>query len=123
MRPPSIGKAGIRLKSARNRFTDASRSTIETLALSTVASEPPSSVALVTRTRPSPITTLTSGPAIAMRNSSSGFSGMRSSRATPPIGSRMTSGVRTPKARAVRMWPNSCASTQRNRSTMKRRLL
>src|SRR3981189_728665 len=49
MRPPSIGKAGIRLKSARNRFTDASRSTIETLALSTVASEPPSSVALVTR--------------------------------------------------------------------------
>src|SRR3979409_2604699 len=50
MRPPPIGKAGIRLKSARNRFTDASRSTIETLALSTVASEPPSRVALVPRT-------------------------------------------------------------------------
>ena len=68
------------------------------------------------------MTTLTSGPAIAIRNSSHGFSGMRSSRATPPIGSSVTSGVGTPKARAVKMWPNSCSSTQRNSSTMKARL-
>jgi hypothetical protein len=44
---------------------------------------------------------------MATRNSSLGRSGMRSSRATPPIGSRITSGVCTPKARAVKMWPNS----------------
>jgi hypothetical protein len=43
---------------------------------------------------------------------------MRSSRATPPIGSRITSGVITPNLRAVKMWPNSCSSTHRNNSTM-----
>ncbi len=59
---------------------------------------------------------------MAIRNSSLGFSGMRSSRATPPIGSSVTSGVATPKARAVKMWPNSWASTQANRRTMKIRL-
>ena len=76
------------------------------------------------RTRPAQaMTTLTSGPAIAIRNSSRGFSGMRSSRATPPIGSSVTSGVATPKARAVKMWPNSCASTQRKSSTRKMRPL
>src|SRR5215471_8218907 len=47
---------------------------------------------------------------------------MRSRRATPPIGSKITSGVDTPKARAVKMWPNSCATTQANRSTRKARL-
>jgi Zn-dependent protease len=47
------------------------------------------------------MTTLTAGPAMATRNSSLGFSGMRSSRDTPPIGSKITSGVETPKARAV----------------------
>ena len=55
---------------------------------------------------------------MAIRNSSRGFSGIRSSRATPPIGKSVTSGVATPNARAVRMWPNSCASTQTNSSTM-----
>ncbi len=38
---------------------------------------------------------------------------MRSSRATPPIGNSTTSGVSTPKARAVKMCPNSCSSTRR----------
>ena len=50
-----------------------------------------------TTTSTTAITTLTSGPAIAIRNSSLGFSGMRSSCATPPIGSSVTSGVVTPK--------------------------
>jgi hypothetical protein len=67
----------------------------------------------------SAIATFTSGPAMATRNSSDGSSGMRSSRATPPIGSSVTSGVDTPNARAVKMCPNSCATTQANRSTMK----
>jgi hypothetical protein len=44
---------------------------------------------------------------------------MRSSRATPPIGSKVTSGVDTPNARAVKIWPNSCASTQANSSSRK----
>ena len=65
---------------------------------------------------------MTAGPAIATSNSSLGFSGMRSSRATPPIGSRVTSGVATPKARAMKMWPNSCASTQANSRIMNARL-
>ena len=43
------------------------------------------------------MTTLTAGPAMAMRNSSLGFSGMRSSRDTPPIGKRITSGVADPE--------------------------
>jgi hypothetical protein len=42
---------------------------------------------------------------------------MRSSRATPPIGSRITSGVRTPKRRAIVMWPNSWSTTQRKKQT------
>ena len=63
------------------------------------------------------MTTLTAGPAMATRNSSLGFSGMRSSRDKPPIGSKITSGVETPKARAVKMCPNSCSSTHRNSST------
>jgi hypothetical protein len=69
------------------------------------------------------ITTLTSGPAIATRNSSLGFSGMRSSCATPPIGSSVTVGVVTPKRRAMKMWPNSCASTQANSRIMNPRLV
>src|SRR5216684_3686389 len=44
---------------------------------------------------------------------------MRSRRATPPIGSSVTSGVATPKARAVKMWPNSCATTHANSRTRK----
>ena len=63
--------------------------------------------------------TFTSGPAMAMKNSSYGSSGMRSRRATPPIGSSVTSGVDTPNARAVKMWPNSWASTHANSRTRK----
>src|SRR4051794_21915795 len=43
--------------------------------------------------------TFINGPAIAIRNSWYGSSGMRSSRATPPIGKSVTSGVDTPNAR------------------------
>ena len=57
---------------------------------------------------------VTAGPASAMSSSCRGSSGMRSRRATPPMGRRMTSGVRTPKRRAIRMWPNSWNSTQAN---------
>ena len=36
-----------------------------------------------------------------------GFCGMRGMRATPPMGSKMTSGVSIPKRRAMMIWPNS----------------
>src|SRR5712671_5274292 len=120
-RPPSIGKAGIMLNTARKRLTSARRSIIDTLGLSMAAKCAVERCVGVTAISTTAIATLTSGPAIATRNSSLGFSGMRSSRATPPIGSSVTSGVATPKARAVKMWPNSCASTQANKSTMKAR--
>ena len=42
------------------------------------------------------MTTFTAGPASATMISCRGFSGMRSSRASPPIGSSVMSGVRMP---------------------------
>ena len=44
----------------------------------------------------------TAGPAAAMINSWIGSSGMRSKRATPPIGSNVISGVLMPKAFAAK---------------------
>ena len=48
------------------------------------------------RPAPAAITRFTAGPASATTISCAGFSGMRSSEATPPIGSSVTSGVRMP---------------------------
>ena len=42
------------------------------------------------------MTKFTAGPASATTSSCAGSSGMRSSRATPPIGSSVMSGVCTP---------------------------
>ncbi len=39
--------------------------------------------------------------------------------ATPPMGSKVTSGVLMPNWRATRIWPNSCSTTQAKMSTMK----
>ena len=61
--------------------------------------------------------TVTAGPASAIRSSCLGSSGIRSSRATPPMGSRMTSGVRTPNRRAIVMCPNSWSRMQRKKAT------
>src|SRR6266536_2245865 len=84
---------------------------------------PPSTVAGLSRAcdppatnKPSAITTFTSGPATAIINSCTGSSGMRSSRATPPIGSNVISGVLIPKAFAANACPNSCSTTQRKSS-------
>jgi hypothetical protein len=65
------------------------------------------------------IATLTRGPAMAITNSWPGSSGMRSSLATPPIGSSVMSGVLIPKRRAAAMWPNSWSTTQTKTATMK----
>jgi hypothetical protein len=63
------------------------------------------------------ITTFTAGPASATASSCAGFSGIPFMRATPPMGSSTTSSVSTPKRRAIRIWPNSCATTQANSSS------
>ena len=65
------------------------------------------------------MTTLTSGPATATTSSCQGLSGMRCSRATPPMGSSVMLGARMPNPRAARMWPNSCRTTQPKSARMK----
>jgi hypothetical protein len=44
---------------------------------------------------------------------------MRSIRAMPPMGSKVTSGVAMPKRRAIRIWPNSWATTHAKRAATK----
>jgi len=56
---------------------------------------------------------------VSLRLQRDEVSGIRSSCATPPIGNSVTYGVGTPKARAAKMCPNSCSSTQKNRRTTK----
>ena len=93
-RPPSMGKAGNRLNMARNRLAAARSGSRRlgplSLRLANTAFGP--STAIITPA----MTTLTSGPASATTNSCPGFSGIWSIRATPPIGSRMTSRVCAP---------------------------
>ena len=72
-RPPSIGKAGMRLKMARNRLASARRARSDTRGSSSRASsaelnEPTSS------SRTTAMTKLTAGPAMAMANSCDGLS-------------------------------------------------
>ncbi len=54
---------------------------------------------------------VTAGPASAISISCLGSRGMRSSCATPPMGSSVMSRVPTPKRRAVSACPSSCATT------------
>ena len=68
------------------------------------------------------MTMFTIGPAIATASSCEGFRGRRGMSATPPMGSKITSGVSIPKRRAMRMWPNSWRTTQAKIRTMKRML-
>ena len=94
-RPPSIGKAGIRLNTTRNRFAVASRASSPEYgscgAMLSAGGRPPRKA-----NRTPAITTFTAGPARATTSSCFGSSGMRSSRATPPMGSKVTSGVWMP---------------------------
>ena len=98
-RPPSMGKAGMRLNTSR--MTLATATCARKLAYgpskaicegSTIPSAPTPSTSASTRA----ITRFTAGPASATTISWLGFSGMRSMEATPPIGNSVTSGVRMP---------------------------
>ena len=95
-RPPSIGKAGIRLKSTRKMLTPARRARKPGPGFSICVSVDGSRRAPRTTIRIKAMTTLTSGPAMAMTISSEGFSGMRDRRARPPIGRSVMSGVVMP---------------------------
>jgi len=68
---------------------------------------------------PAAMMTLMAGPASATQSSWTGLSGMRSSRATPPMGSRVMSFVPMPKYRAASACPYSCRSTHVNSATKK----
>src|SRR5262245_66030793 len=82
----------MRLKSARKRFSAASRSTIGICMSSMPIAALARGFACAKAISAPAMTTFTAGPAIAMGNSSHGSSGMRSSCATPPIGSNVTYG-------------------------------
>ena len=95
-RPPSMGNAGIMLNRARKRLTTVNRSASANLPLSTAANWVGSAWLPVSTSNTTAIATFTAGPASAISNSWIGSSGMRASRATPPIGSNVTSGVSMP---------------------------
>ena len=60
------------------------------------------------------ITTVTAGPAAAIKNSSRGSSGICSSCATPPSGHNRIARVLTPKCAAVSACPSSWRTTEPN---------
>jgi hypothetical protein len=86
----------MRLNPTRNRFTTISRSTNEPAVIDRVSIGTSVPVALSARYRSAAMPTLTAVPATATQNSCIGWSGIRSSRATPPIGSSVMSRVRMP---------------------------
>ena len=118
IRPPSIGKAGMMLKSTKMRF--ASRSWVQKLLAikSGVIGWAKKPVTARPREMTPASKTLTSGPAAATRNSLPGSSGMWSTRASPPMGSRVMSLVGMPKRRAISACPSSCRMTNRNNARM-----
>ena len=91
-----MGNAGIRLNTSSATLAAAIRPTSVVCACSSCAICVKSNRAPSTMMSTSAITRFTAGPASATTISCDGFSGMRSSEATPPIGSSVTSGVRMP---------------------------
>lgn len=111
-RPPSIGNAGIRLKSTRKRFATINAKGAG--AESSWASNWPlgSAESRHQTNAPTAITTFTRGPATAINSSCRGVSPVDSIRASPPMGSSVTSRVRIPNRLAISTWPNSWRRTQ-----------
>src|SRR6187455_2795792 len=105
-RPPSIGKAGSRLKAPSTRFTKLNhwKASRGGYWIDPAASRP---------SRAS--RKLTAGPASAISVSMRVDSGIWLMRAMPPIGQSVMSTTRIPKAIATRLWPSSCSSTQPKR--------
>ena len=101
-RPPSSGNAGIRLNSSTGAVGDHQADEDRGRSPAGRAAARPGR--WPRRQRPAGAAgsrSVTAGPASAMTSSCAGSSGIRSRRATPPMGSRMTSGVRTPNRAAI----------------------
>jgi hypothetical protein len=95
-RPPSMGKAGIRLKSASERLMESSRPRNELSPSRARLKELHAPVASNPTTSNAAMAKFTAGPASATHSSCRGSSGMRSSRATPPMGNSVISRVLMP---------------------------
>ena len=106
------------LNSTRIRFTVASCCTKDWLGEAMASSTLSCTLAPRTIVSTAQITTLTAGPASATRISCFGSSGIRSSRASPPMGNSVMSGVLIPNRRAMNTWPSSCSTTQANSARM-----
>ena len=61
--------------------------------------------------QPAARTALTAGPAMAIRNSTTGRFGSFAMEATPPNRNSVMPSTRTPNRRAVNAWPSSCRRT------------
>jgi hypothetical protein len=118
-RPPSMGKAGIRLNTAMITLAwkMATMTRVNGVSLCQIAtgsnSTPGSRYIKVNRIRANAM--FNAGPAIAIAASLPGSSGMRSIEATPPIGRSTISRTASPNFRAMRLWVSSCMTTQAKR--------
>ena len=119
--PPSIGKAGMRLKTASRMFTRKrlNRKLEDDMcaSMSSMLGIPP--VSRSTKNSTMAITRFTAGPASATHSSCTGFSGIFSMLATPPMGNNTIFLVVMPYRFPVRACPNSCSSTQANNTSIK----
>src|ERR1017187_6555456 len=110
IRPPSMGNAGIMLKTpmimlAKNRYRP--RSPIDE-GMDTLAHSPGK---LRTHHNAPAITKLTAGPATVINSSSTGLRGMASNSAIPPRGVSRIRRTRTPNCLAVNECPSSWRTT------------
>ena len=120
IRPPSIGKAGSRLKTRTRRLIIASQATIASTpempaSLSTSAalrnsSQPAAAMPIAVST--TTIARVTSGPATATLNSVAGLSDSRSIRAMPPKIQSWMLEMPIPLRRATKAWPSSCRTIE-----------
>ena len=109
-RPPSIGKAGRRLKRPRERF--GIRSTMSGRVAA--SGNPTKSDPAKSNAPGSASAKLTSGPAMAICISSRGLCTGPATNAMPPMGVSRMSRTSSPLRRATTQWPSSCRVTPRS---------
>ena len=110
-RPPSRGKPGRMLNTARMTLTNARYSSIAPKG----ALPPPASTEKPKMTRAR--ARLVAGPAAAMKNSSPAERGWRARCETPPKMKRVMRGTGSPRRMATTAWASSCSSTVTNTRT------
>ena len=124
MRPPSSGKAGIRLKRNSTALIVNSQPSsatpgraVASLSVATSKKSPVcDSAAAPTRESPA-IRNVTAGPATATLKSSPGVSASRSIFAIPPKNHRSMPEIPMPSRRAIIAWPSSCRTIEAKNRT------